>query len=57
MLRPWMASGVVRFVGEPIAAVLTEQLYPGQDAAELVEVELAPLPTVPTTAQSSAKRS
>ena len=51
MLRPWLASQVVRFVGEPIAAVLTEQLYQGEDAAELVDVDLVPLPAVLTTAR------
>jgi len=54
MLRPWLASEVVRFVGEPIAAVLTEQLYQGEDAAELIEVDLKPLPTVLSTARSAA---
>lgn len=54
MLRPWMASEVVRFVGEPIAAVLTEELSQGQDAAELVDVDFQPLPTVLTTARASA---
>jgi carbon-monoxide dehydrogenase large subunit len=54
MRRPWLASEVVRFVGEPIAAVLTEQLYQGEDAAELIEVDLEPLPTVLTTARSAS---
>jgi len=54
MLRPWMASEVVRFVGEPIAAVLTEQVDQGEDAAELVEVDFEPMPAVLTTAQSAA---
>jgi carbon-monoxide dehydrogenase large subunit len=36
----------VRFVGEPIVAVVTEQRYQGEDAAELVWVDLDPLPVV-----------
>lgn len=46
MLRPWLASDVVRFVGEPLAAVLTEERYQGEDAAELVQVDLEPLDAV-----------
>ncbi len=46
MLRPWLAGDVVRFVGEPLAAVLTEERYQGEDAAELVLVDLDPLDAV-----------
>lgn len=46
MERPFLASDTVRFVGEPVAAVLTEELYQGPDAAELVEVDYEPLPAV-----------
>ncbi|NMH98087.1 xanthine dehydrogenase family protein molybdopterin-binding subunit [Pseudonocardia acidicola] len=46
MVRPWLATDVVRFVGEPVAAVLTEERYQGQDAADLVEVDYDPLPAV-----------
>jgi len=53
MLRPVLAAQVVRFVGEPIAAVLTEQRYQGQDAAELVDVDLVPMPVVPTIARAA----
>jgi len=44
--RPILARGTVRFVGEPIAAVLTETRDQGFDAAELVIVDYDPLPTV-----------
>jgi len=54
MLRPWLADTVVRFVGEPIAAVLTEQRYQGEDAAELVEVDIETLPAVVGTATSAS---
>ncbi|HET6259894.1 xanthine dehydrogenase family protein molybdopterin-binding subunit [Pseudonocardia sp.] len=46
MVRPWLATDKVRFVGEPVAAVLTEQSYQGQDAADLVEIDYDPLPAV-----------
>ncbi|MEJ3656908.1 xanthine dehydrogenase family protein molybdopterin-binding subunit [Actinomycetes bacterium KLBMP 9759] len=46
MARPFLASDKVRFVGEPVAAVLTEEAYQGQDAADLVEVDYDPLPAV-----------
>jgi carbon-monoxide dehydrogenase large subunit len=46
MTRPWLARDVVRFVGEPIAVVLTEERYQGEDAAELVAVDLDVLPAV-----------
>ncbi len=46
MVRPFLATGKVRFVGEPVAAVLTEQVYQGQDAADLVEIDYDPLPAV-----------
>jgi carbon-monoxide dehydrogenase large subunit len=46
MTRPWLAGEVVRFVGEPVAAVLTEEPYQGEDAAELVEIDYDPLPAV-----------
>jgi aerobic carbon-monoxide dehydrogenase large subunit len=44
--RPPMADGVVRYVGEPIVAVVTEERYQGEDAAELVFVDYDPLPVV-----------
>ena len=46
MRIPLLAVDVVRFVGEPVAVVLTEQAYQGEDAAELVEVGYDPLPAV-----------
>ena len=41
-----MASGKVRYVGEPIAAVAAVDRYVAEDAAELIEVEYDPLPPV-----------
>ncbi len=46
MVRSWLATDKVRFVGEPVVAVLTEEAYQGQDAADLVVVDYDPLPAV-----------
>ncbi|HZD79904.1 MAG TPA: xanthine dehydrogenase family protein molybdopterin-binding subunit, partial [Actinomycetota bacterium] len=42
--RPVLASGVVRFVGEPLAVVVAEDLARAEDAAEVVAVDYDPLP-------------
>jgi aerobic carbon-monoxide dehydrogenase large subunit len=52
MLQPLLASGVVRFVGEPVAAVVTEEMYQGEDAIELVDVDYEILPAVATMHQA-----
>jgi aerobic carbon-monoxide dehydrogenase large subunit len=44
--RPMLARDVVRFVGEPIAAVVAETRAQAIDAAELVEVQYEGLPVV-----------
>lgn len=53
-LRP-LAEGDVRFVGDPIAIVVAESRYLAEDGAELVEVDIDPLPPVvdPETAADS----
>ncbi|MBV9663032.1 MAG: xanthine dehydrogenase family protein, partial [Actinobacteria bacterium] len=43
---PFLARDVVRFVGEPIAAIVSETRAQGMDAAELVFVDYEPLPAV-----------
>ena len=43
---PFLARDVVRFVGEPIVAIVTETRAQGVDAAELVIVDYDPLPVV-----------
>jgi carbon-monoxide dehydrogenase large subunit len=43
--RP-LATDTVRFVGEPVAVVATEEPYQGEDATELVSVDYEPLPAV-----------
>ncbi len=44
--EPLLAVDKVRFVGEPVAIVLTDGSYQGEDAAELVTVDYEPLPAV-----------
>jgi len=44
--EPLLAIGRVRYVGEPVAMVLTDDSYQGEDAAELVSVDYVPLPPV-----------
>src|SRR6266852_4435717 len=44
--HPVLATGRVRYVGEPVAVVVAEDLYTARDAAELVEVDYEPLPVV-----------
>jgi aerobic carbon-monoxide dehydrogenase large subunit len=44
--RPLLADRVVRFAGEPVAAVAATSSYAAEDAAELVELQLDPLPAV-----------
>jgi len=49
MRRPLLADSVVRFVGEPIVAVLASSRYDAEDACELIDVALGPLPPVADT--------
>src|SRR6266568_2894296 len=44
--EPLLAVEVVRFVGEPVAVVITDGRYQGEDAADLVSVDYEPLPAV-----------
>src|SRR5438874_10076414 len=43
-----LAKDVVRYVGDPVAAVFADDPYRAEDAAELVEVEIEPLAPVLT---------
>ena len=45
-VRPILAKGRVRHVGEPVVAIIAETAAQARDAAELVELEIAPLPPV-----------
>ncbi len=42
--QPVLASGVVRYVGEPVAAVFAEDAYVAEDAADLVAMDIDELP-------------
>ena len=55
--HPVLATGRVRYVGEPVAAVVAEDLYIARDAAELVEVDYEPLPVVVNMEKALAKDS
>jgi carbon-monoxide dehydrogenase large subunit len=52
--EPLLAVDRVRYVGEPVAIVLTDSTYQGEDAAELVSVDYEPLPAVPSIAAALA---
>lgn len=55
--HPVLAMGRVRFVGEPAAVVVAEDLYAARDAAELVEVDYEPLPVVTDMKKALSKES
>jgi len=44
--RHLLATNKVRFVGEPVAAVVAESKYIARDAADLIEIDYEPLPVV-----------
>ncbi len=44
--QPVLAQDVVRFVGEPVAAVFAKSAAEAEDLADLVDVEIAELPAV-----------
>jgi carbon-monoxide dehydrogenase large subunit len=44
--QPILATDVVRFVGEPVAAVVASSPAEAEDTAEAVEIEIADLPSV-----------
>ena len=46
MRRPFVAKGTVRYVGQPVVAVVAEDRYLAADAAELVVIDYDPLPVV-----------
>jgi carbon-monoxide dehydrogenase large subunit len=49
-----LAVGVVRFVGEPIAAAIAETVIQARDALEAIDVRYEPLPTVVEIADALA---
>ena len=52
MVRTVLATDTVRFVGEPIVAIVAESLAQAEDAAEQVWVDMDPLPTITSLDQS-----
>jgi carbon-monoxide dehydrogenase large subunit len=52
--EPLLAVDRVRFVGEAVAIVITDDSYQGEDAAELVTVDYEPLPAVVTIGDALA---
>jgi carbon-monoxide dehydrogenase large subunit len=46
MRRPYVAAGTVRYVGQPVVAVVAEDRQSAADAADLVVVDYEPLPAV-----------
>jgi carbon-monoxide dehydrogenase large subunit len=56
MTRRILATDKVRFVGEPVAVVVTEQAYQGEDAVELVDVDYEVLPAVVDFADAAADK-
>ena len=46
LLQPVLADRVVRYVGEPVAVVVTESGYTAEDALELIDVRYEPLDPV-----------
>ncbi len=49
-----LAKDTVRFVGEPVVAILAETKYAGADAAEQVVIDYDPLPAITTITESKA---
>jgi aerobic carbon-monoxide dehydrogenase large subunit len=53
-VRYALATDKVRYVGDPIAAVVAETLAEAKDAAESVVVDIDPLPAVTTAGEAAA---
>lgn len=52
--RPILAHGLVRFVGEPVAAIIAESAAAARDAAEVIMVDYEELPAVTTLREAIA---
>ncbi len=51
--RPALVSERVRYVGDPVAMVVAETLGQAKDAAELVQIEYEPLPSVTSVIEAA----
>lgn len=56
LARPWLATDVVRFVGEAVAVILAESKQAAEDASELVIVDYDPLDVVVDMTDSATDR-
>jgi len=52
-LRRSLASGKVRYVGDPVACVVAETALQARDAAEAVELDIEPLPAVSVASEAT----
>lgn len=52
--QPLLATGKVRFVGEPVAVIVAETLAQAQDAAEAIVIDYDPIQAVTTAEQARA---
>ncbi len=52
--QPVIATGKVRYVGEPVAVIVADSAALAEDAAEAVVVDIAPLPAVADRAAAEA---
>ena len=48
-----LAQGAVRYVGEPVAMVVADTLAQAKDAAEAIDIDYEPLPSVTDTAEAA----
>lgn len=55
--HPALAQGQVRYVGEPVVAIVADSVYAARDAADLVEIEYESLPAVVDTEKALEKGS
>src|SRR3954471_16897220 len=53
-IRQSLASGKVRFVGDPVACVVAQTAMQAKDAAEAVELDIEPLAAVTTGSEAAA---
>ncbi len=53
--QPVLAHDTVRYVGEPVAAVFADDEYVAEDAADLVQVDIASLPAILDAADTPGK--
>ncbi len=52
-LRQALASGKVRYVGDPVACVVAETALQARDAAEAIELDIEPLPAVSLASEAA----